>query len=266
MFLTNLKLPAIALAVVLAAGIGVWLRPRGEEKQAAGWYGVSTDKATPSNNELEQLEGTNSSCRSRVQNARKRLNDLDGQISAQSQRNSGGPTGRACSSAAPSRCRQKKLGNRPNKYCERSESGASDGIGKQLHFPQSLGTVPGMPATGSGGGPPSMSGAPADRLCRIEQQAEELRKKKSRHCGGNRGQQLACTNSDEVSSAAATLGRLGAGVPSGPASAALVIGRTVHQAAKNSSKFVAKTADKSSSGTRRRRAADHAAHRRCSRA
>lgn len=80
MFMANLKLPAMALAVVLAAGIGVgvFMQPRAEGQPATGGFpGAKTDPNQLSKNEIEQLKEQIRLAEAVLQNARKRIAELD---------------------------------------------------------------------------------------------------------------------------------------------------------------------------------------------
>jgi hypothetical protein len=162
MFLANLKVPAMALAVVLAAGagIGVWLQPKAEGQAPATTGTVRTSEPrTTSTTELDQLKEQIRLAEAVLQNARKRLTDLE--TTPPGTRSAPVPTG-------PNTTPPANTGNRMDPAAvppPMSGFGGGDAGG-------------GFGGVGFGiGAPGGMSrGASVDRLRRIEQLAEELRK------------------------------------------------------------------------------------------
>lgn len=137
--------------------------PRAEGQTASG---SAAEKAAPSSGELEQVKEQIRLAEAVLQNARKRLNELDGPARTGKSRYPGGPTVTPSPSIATPEVGNGTataptfIANDPNRVPAMGIPGSS-----------------GMPAMGSTEGrPPSMSSAPAERLRRIEQLAEELRR------------------------------------------------------------------------------------------
>lgn len=165
MFVSRLKLPALAVAFVLAAGagVGIWWQPKAEGQSPTAAPELKRPTEVSSTSEVEQLKEQIRQADLLLQGARKRLAQLEkstpaledaNRISAPTEPQNRNPNGILGSNNVP--------------------GGTTGGYSLPTPPAASAGPATGLPAKGPAMG--SFGGASEDRLRKIERLAEELRK------------------------------------------------------------------------------------------